>query len=105
MTRLFEPVVHGKGITILNPPTLPNHGVRKQDMEAHVKVVRYELTDVTTLEIDKAATDFIIQCFDTDGDIVWPDKVEPTESKILVKFLVPQSGVVRVLFIGGTSGN
>lgn len=106
MTKLFEPIVLGRGITIENPPTEPNHGVRKRDMEAHVKIVRYELTNATTLDIDKAATDFSIQCFDTDGDIVWPDTVDQSDStKIKVNFLNPQSGVVRVLFIGGTSGD
>lgn len=104
MTRLFEPIVHGRGITIKNRPTEPNHGVRKKDLEAHVKIVKYELDRVTTLDIDKAAADYIIQCFDTDGDIVWPDKVSQTDTKIKVDFLYPQSGVVRVLFIGGTSG-
>ena len=105
MTRLFEPVVLGRGITIGKAPTLPNHGVRKKDLEAHVKVVKYDLENVTTLEIDKATDDYIIQCFDTNGDIVWPDKVRPTSTKVFVDFLNPQSGVVRVLFIGGTSGD
>lgn len=105
MTRLFEPVVLGRGITIQKAPTEPNHGVRKKDLEAHVKIVKYELDSVTTLEIDRAAADYIIQCFDTEGDIVWPNNVGQTGSKITVDFLKPQSGVVRVLFIGGTSGD
>lgn len=105
MSKLFEPEVYGKGILIRKAPTLPNHGVRKKDLEAHVKVVRYDLDAVTTLEIEKHSADYIIQCFDETGDIVGPNTTSQTETQIIVTFLFPQSGVVRVLFIGGTSGD
>lgn len=105
MTKLFEPEVLGKGISIRKAPTQPTHAVRKKDLEAHVKVERYEIDSVTTLEIDKYADDYIIQCFDTTGDIVWPNKTGFTADKIKIEFMFAQSGVVRVLFIGGTSGD
>jgi hypothetical protein len=105
MSKLFEPEVYGKGISIRKAPTLPNHGVRKKDLEAHVRIVKYEIDGVTSLEIDKLAADYFIQCFDVDGETVWPNSETPSETKIVVDFLFPQSGEVRVLFIGGTSGD
>lgn len=105
MSKLFEPEVYGKGILIRKAPTLPNHGVRKKDLESHVKVVRYEIDAVTTIDIEKHSDDYIIQCFDEDGDIVGPNTTSETDTQITVNFLFPQSGVIRILFIGGTSGD
>lgn len=105
MSKLFEPEVYGKGIVIRKAPTLPNHGVRKKDLEAHVNVVRYEIDAVTTLNIEKHSADYIIQCFDEDGDVVGPNTTSETDTEIIVTFLFPQSGMVRVLFIGGTLGD
>lgn len=105
MTKLFNPEVLGAGIKILNAPTDPKHGVRKVDLEGFVQAQRVEITNVLSVTIPKLADDFFIQCYDEHKRSFTPDSIEETDDDIEVKFFVNQTGVIRVLFIGGSSGN
>jgi len=104
-TKLFEPRVLGKGITIEKAPTEPNHGARLVDVQGHTKIVKAVITEVTTVEIPVATPDYIVQCFDAAKQIFIPDNVQEIDGKIKVDFLLPQSGEVRVLFVGGDGGD
>jgi len=105
MTKLFNPEVMGAGIKILNAPTDPTHAVRKIDLEGFVRAQRLEITSVTTLSLPKLADDFIIQCYDETKQLIIPDSITETDTTIEVVFLFAQTGIIRVLFIGGSSGN
>jgi hypothetical protein len=105
MTKLFNPEVLGSGIKLPKAPTLPNHAVRKVDLEGFVQAQRITITNVLSVTIPKLADDFFIQCYDEHKRSFTPDSIEETDDDIEVKFFVNQTGVIRVLFIGGSSGN
>lgn len=104
-SKLYEPRVLGKGITIEKTPTEPNHGVRLVDLQGYVRVTVAILTDATVAEIPLTSTDYFVQCFDVDKQIFQPNNIQEIEGKIVVDFLLPQSGTVKVLFIGGDGGD
>ncbi|MND62238.1 hypothetical protein D3C80_535140 [compost metagenome] len=105
MTRLFEPRVLGAGIIIEKAPTLDNHGVRKVDMESHAQIKTYQITDVTSVEIPLLTSDYIVQCFDAANSIIYPNNAREEETSLIVEFLAPQTGKIRVLFVGGKGGD
>jgi hypothetical protein len=105
MTKLFEPRVLGAGITIEEKPTQPNHGARLVDVQSYATITRASITNVLQVDIPVLTTDYIVQCFDAAKQIIYPDSAQEVGGKIEVKFLEPQSGEVRVLFIGGDGGD
>uniref|UniRef100_A0AB39CE15 Phage protein n=1 Tax=Pseudomonas phage HRDY3 TaxID=3236930 RepID=A0AB39CE15_9VIRU len=105
MTKLFEPRVLGKGITIESAPTEPNHGARLVDVQGHAKIVKAAITDATSVEIPVSSEDYIVQCFDAAKQIIYPDNIKEVDGNIVVDFLQPQTGMVRVLFVGGDGGD
>lgn len=105
MTKLYEPRVLGKGITIETAPTEPNHGARLVDVQGHTKIVKAVITDATLVEIPVSTPDYIVQCYDAAKQIITPNNIRETNGKIVVDFLLPQSGEIRVLFVGGDGGD
>jgi hypothetical protein len=105
MTKLFEPRVLGAGITIEEKPTQPNHGARLVDVQSYATITKATLTNVLQVDIPVRSPDYIVQCFDQTKQIIYPDSVQEVGENIEVKFLEPQSGEVRVLFVGGDSGD
>lgn len=105
MTKLFEPRVLGAGITIEEKPTLPNHGARLVDVRSYATITKATLTNVLQVVIPVRSSDYIVQCFDAAKQIIYPDSAQEVGSNIEIKFLEPQSGEVRVLFIGGDGGD
>lgn len=104
-TKLFEPRVLGKGITIESAPTEPNHGARLVDVQGHAKIVRAILTAATSVVIPVQSEDYIVQCFDAAKQIIYPNSAKEVDGNIVVEFLEPQTGMVRVLFVGGDGGD
>lgn len=105
MTKLYDPLVLGKGLTIQRQPSLPNHAVRVIDLEAFVRPKKYVITNVLNLVIEKEADDFILQVYDDNRQLITPDSVTESDDSIHIDFLYAQSGYIRVLFIGGSSGD
>lgn len=103
-TKLYEPRVLGKGITIETAPSEPNHGARLVDVHGHAKIVKATLTDATSVKIPVQSEDYIVQCFDAAKQIFTPNDVKEVNGFITIDFLEPQSGTVRVLFVGGGGG-
>ena len=104
-TKLFEPIVLGAGVTIENTPTLPKHAVRKIDLEGHITAQKFVLTEALTVSIPKQSDDFFIQCYNELKQKFEPDSATETETSIEINFLNAQTGIIRVLFIGGSGGD
>lgn len=105
MTKLYEPRVLGAGITIEEKPTLPNHGARLVDVQSYATITKAQITNVLKVEIPVRSPDYIVQCFDQSKRIFYPDSVQEVGENIEIEFLEPQSGQIRVLFVGGDSGD
>lgn len=105
MTKLFNPEVLGDGITIEKAPSQPKHAVRKVDLEGFVKAQKFIHTNTLIVTIPKATADFMVQCYDENKQLIIPDSITETDDAIEVSFFKAQTGVIRVLFIGGSSGN
>lgn len=101
--KLYEPEVLGEGITINAPPTKPNHGVRKIDLEGLVKCESYSLTNVVDLHIPKHSDDFVINIIEN-NELVLPNTISTSVDEVHIYFLEPQSGTLRIVFFGVQNG-
>lgn len=104
-SKLYNPTVLGPGITIERTPTDPKHAVRKVDLENYTRAEKYLLENVSAFSIEKLSDDFIIQFYDENKQKFQPNSVTDNTDTIDVTFVVPQSGKVVVLFIGGKGGD
>lgn len=100
MTKLFEPEVLGKGITIDSEPTLDKHAVRRIDMRKHAHITVYTMNQSTQVTVEKESADFNIQCWDENNELIYPNSIKEEADEIIVSFLMPQTGKVRALFVG-----
>ena len=75
------------------------------DVQSYATITKATLTNVLQVDIPVRSPDYIVQCFDQTKQIIYPDSVQEVGENIEVKFLEPQSGEVRVLFVGGDSGD
>lgn len=102
MTRLYEPVVLGKGVTIESKPSDPKHAVRVEDLKEYAKMQRVEFENEVTFTVPRLAKNSVVQVYDTDGNLVTPNKQRqpPDEEIIEFEFLEPQSGYLLIFSVG-----
>ena len=107
MQKLYEPRVLGAGIIIDRTPTEPKHGVRKVDLEAYTQIQTYDIEGVTRVEIPMISQQYMVHVVDEQNQFTWPDLMRElqTPARLEITFLAPQSGTIRVLFVGGTGGD
>lgn len=102
MTRLYEPVVMGKGITITSKPSDPLHAVRVTDLREYAKMQRVDFENDTVLSVPRLSQNNIVQIFDANSQLITPNSLtqSPDTETIDVEFLVPQSGYLLVFSVG-----
>lgn len=101
--RYYNPVIHGPGITILEKPSDPNHGVRLQDMQQYATMQIVEFENETFLSIQKRTNvdNYIVQIYDESSSLIFANKVSQQGANIEISFTEEQSGRVLIFSIGG----
>lgn len=100
MTRLYEPVVLGKGVTIKSKPSDPLHAVRVTDLKEYAKMQRVEFDNETSLSIPRLSQNNIVQVFDANSQLFTPNKLEQLTDTIDIEFLVPETGYLLIFSVG-----
>lgn len=100
MTRLYEPVVLGKGVTIKSKPSDPLHAVRVTDLQEYAKMQRVDFEAETSLSIPRLSESSIVQCFDSTSNSFTPNVLRHAEETIEIEFLVPETGYLLIFSVG-----
>ncbi|MNV90562.1 hypothetical protein D3C71_1849600 [compost metagenome] len=100
MTRLYEPVVLGKGVTIKSKPSDPLHAVRVTDLKEYAKMQRVEFDNETALSIPRLSQNNIVQVYDSNSQAFTPNRLEQLDETIEVEFLVPETGYLLIFSVG-----
>lgn len=100
MTRLYEPVVIGKGVTIQSKPSDPLHAVRVTDLQEYAKMQRVEFDGETSLSIPRLAENSIVQAYDSNSQLFTPNRLEQLAETIEIEFLVPETGYLLIFSVG-----
>lgn len=100
MTRLYEPVVMGKGVTIKSKPSDPLHAVRVTDLKEYAKMQRVDFENETAISVPRLSTNSIVQVYDSKSQAFTPNRLEQLTDTIEIEFLVPESGHLLIFSVG-----
>jgi L-asparaginase/Glu-tRNA(Gln) amidotransferase subunit D len=100
MTRLYEPVVLGKGVTIKSKPSDPMHAVRVTDLKEYAKMQRVDFVNETAISVPRLAENNIVQVYDSNSQAFTPERLEQLTDTIEVEFLVPETGYMLIFSVG-----
>lgn len=100
MTRLYEPVVLGKGVTIKSKPSDPMHAVRVTDLKEYAKMQRVDFDNETSISVPRLAENSIVQVYDSNSQVFTPNKLEQLTDTIEIEFLVPETGYLLIFSVG-----